>query len=58
MPKLKGFSDAIFKKHYNIINLSDLEKLASKGITEINKETLLENGLIRRKQLGVKLLGN
>lgn len=56
MPKLKGFSNAIFKKHYNIVNLSDLEKLAEKGVTTVNKETLLENGLIRKKQLGVKLL--
>ena len=38
MPKLKGFSNAMFKTHYNIVNLSDLEVLASKGITEINKE--------------------
>lgn len=57
MPKLKGFSNAKFKTEYNIINLSDLETLASKGITEITKEVLLENKIIRRKKLGVKLLG-
>jgi len=30
MPKLKGFSNAMFKKDFNIVNLSDLEVLASK----------------------------
>jgi len=58
MPKLKGFSNAKFMKEYNIINLSDLEILAQKGITTINKEVLLENKVIRNKNLGVKLLGN
>lgn len=58
MPKLKGFSNSRFKKEYNIVNLSDLETLASKGITEITKEVLLENGVIRKKVLWVKLLWN
>ena len=58
MPKLKGFSNSKFKKEYNIVNLSDLETLASKGITEITKEVLLENGVIRKKVLWVKLLWN
>lgn len=57
MPKLKGFSNAIFKQHYNIVNVSDLALLAEKGITEINKEVLLENRIIRKKTLPVKLLG-
>ncbi len=56
MPKLKGFSNAVFKKEYNVINISDLAILAEKGITEINKEVLLENRVIRKKTLGVKLL--
>jgi hypothetical protein len=30
MPKLKGFTNAKFKKEFNIINLSDLTILASK----------------------------
>ena len=58
MPKLKGFSNSKFKKEYNIVNLSDLETLASKGITEITKEVLLEKGVIRKKALWVKLLWN
>lgn len=58
MPKLRGFSNAKFTKEYNIVNLSDLEVLSSKGVTEITKEVLLENWLIGHKSLWVKLLGN
>ena len=58
MPKLKGFSNALFKKEYNTINISDLAILADKGITDINAEVLLEHRIIRKKTLGVKLLGN
>lgn len=58
MPKLKGFSNAQFTKKYNVINLSDLETLAGKGITKIDKDVLLENRVIRRKNLGVKLLAD
>ena len=57
MPKLKGFTNARFMTHYNVINLADVEKLAATGVTEINKEVLLENKVIRKKNLGVKLLG-
>ncbi len=58
LPKLKGFSNARFMTKYNVINLSDVEKLASNWITEITKEILLENKVIRRKKFGIKLLGN
>lgn len=58
MPKLKGFSNAKFKKHYNIINLSDVEFAITKWAKEITKDTLLETGVITRKSLGVKLLAN
>lgn len=57
MPKLKGFSNAVFKKEYNLVNLTDLAKLAEKGITEINREVLLENGVIRNKTAPIKVLG-
>jgi large subunit ribosomal protein L15 len=57
MPKLKGFSNAKFMKEYSIINISDLALLAEKGITTINKEVLLENNIVRRKSLPIKLLG-
>lgn len=58
MPKLKGFSNARYKKHYNIINLSDIDVAVKKGAKEITKETLLETGVITKKTLPVKLLGN
>ncbi|MDQ7009521.1 MAG: 50S ribosomal protein L15 [Candidatus Gracilibacteria bacterium] len=58
LPKLKGFTNARFMTKYNVINLSDVELLASKGITKITKEVLLENKVIRRKKYAVKLLGN
>lgn len=58
MPKLKGFSNAMFKTEYNIVNLDDLELLASKGITEITKEVLLANKVIRKKSAWLKVLGN
>ena len=49
MPKLKGFSNAKFMTKFNVINLADISKLADKWITEITKEVLLENNIIRKK---------
>lgn len=57
MPKLKGFSNARFKKQFNVVNLDDLQKLADKKITTIDAAVLLENRVIRKKNLPVKLLG-
>ena len=56
MPKLKGFSNAKFIKEYNIINISDLAVLASRWITLVNREVLLDNKIIRKKTLPIKLL--
>lgn len=56
MPKLKGFSNAVFKKRYNLITFRDLELLAKAWITDVNKEVLLEKGLIENKSLWVKLV--
>lgn len=58
MPKLKGFSNAKFKTHYNVINLSDVEFAITKGAKEITHASLLETWVITKKSLGVKLLGN
>lgn len=57
MPKLKGFSNAKFKKHFTIINLSDVELAAKAGLKEVSKQTLLEANMISNKNLPVKLLG-
>lgn len=56
IPKLRWFSNHMFKTEYNVINLKDLEVLATKWITEITKEVLLENKVIRKKNFWVKLL--
>ncbi|MDA9129171.1 50S ribosomal protein L15 [Candidatus Gracilibacteria bacterium] len=58
MPKLKGFSNARYTKHFNVLNLSDIQKLADSGVSLVNKEVLLEKNIIRKKGLPVKLLGN
>lgn len=58
MPKLKGFSNASFTTKYSIVNLSDLEVLAQKGVTEITKEVLLAHRVISNKYYKVKVLGN
>lgn len=57
LPKLKGFSNIRFKKKFNLVNLDDLQVLADKKITTIDKAVLLENRVIRKKNLPVKLLG-
>ncbi len=59
LPKLKGFSNARFKKAFNVVNLDDLQKLvdSDKKIKTIDKTVLLENRVIRKKNLPVKLLG-
>lgn len=53
IPK-RGFTN-IFRKEYNIVNLSDLEKI---GLDEFNVEIMIEKKLIRNKNLKVKILGN
>lgn len=58
LPKLRGFSNHIFKKEYNVVNISDLNKLVEKWITSIDFDVLLLNKIIRKKTLWVKLLGN
>ena len=58
MPKLKGFSNAIFKKEYNIVNLSQLSILAQKWVNVIDSDVLSLHKIIRKKSLPIKLLWN
>lgn len=58
MPKMKGFSNAVFKKHFNILNISDLQILADAGVTLVNREALSQAGMLRKKSLPVKLLAS
>lgn len=55
LPK-RGFKN-INRVEYNAINLSTLQTLAEKlKVTEINPETLINHGLLKKKDL-VKILG-
>lgn len=56
LPK-RGFSNAPFKKSYEIINLERLEELFDKG-TVINKELLIQRGVIKNSKALIKVLGN
>lgn len=55
LPK-KGFSNALFKKEYAIINVSDLDKF-DEGTT-VTPELLKEMGILKKQLSGVKVLGN
>jgi len=52
LPK-RGFSNSLFRKSYQVVNLSDIEKLA---VQEINPQVLAENGLVRSALQPVKIL--
>lgn len=54
LPK-RGFSNAMFKKHYAVVNVGTLEKLDGDTFTP---ETLMELGVVRKLQDGLKILAN
>lgn len=51
-----GFSNAMFKTTYSIINVSDLN-MFDEG-TVVTPELLKEMGIIKKQLSGVKVLGN
>ena len=55
IPKLKGFSNARFKTHYQVVNLDKLSELYPEG-GEVTVEGLVAKGAVRKNQL-VKVLG-
>ncbi|WP_067130031.1 50S ribosomal protein L15 [Microtetraspora malaysiensis] len=55
LPKLKGFSNALFKTTYQVVNLDKLGELYPEG-GEVTVEGLVANGAVRKNQL-VKVLG-
>lgn len=55
LPK-RGFSNAMFKKEYATINVSDLNKFED-GVV-VTPELLKEMGLLKKQLAGVKVLGN
>ena len=52
----RGFSNALFKKEYAVINVSDLNMFEDG--TEVTPELLKEMGIIKKELSGVKVLGN
>jgi len=54
LPK-RGFTN-FTRVEYQVVNVSDLAKI--KGVDEITPEVLRENGLIAKKTMPVKILGN
>jgi large subunit ribosomal protein L15 len=56
MPK-RGFTNAVFKKEYSTINVSDLSKF-EKG-SKVGPQQLVDIGLIRKlKRHGLRVLGD
>ncbi len=53
LPK-RGFTN-IFKTQYAVVNVQDLERFAND--TVVDRSVLVENGLIAKKDLPIKLLG-
>ena len=53
LPK-RGFTN-IFQKHYTIVNLATLDKLEEASITP---EFLIKEGVVKKLQDGIKILGN
>jgi large subunit ribosomal protein L15 len=53
----RGFSNYPFKKEYAVFNIRDLEAKFADG-DEVNRETLIEKGLLRKKGLLIKVLGD
>ncbi|MFQ6612066.1 MAG: 50S ribosomal protein L15 [Fidelibacterota bacterium] len=54
LPK-RGFSNFLFRKYFQIVNLADIEKL---GVEAIDSTVLKEKGLIRNAFQPVKILGD
>lgn len=55
LPK-RGFTNAMFKTTYAVLNLNDLNKFEEN--TEITPELLKEMGILKNQLDGVKILGN
>jgi large subunit ribosomal protein L15 len=53
VPK-RGFSNARFRQEFQIVNLKDINSLEE---TEITAEVLKRNGLIKKADMPVKILG-
>lgn len=54
LPKQKGFKNP-FKKEWQIVNLKDLNRLSD--VEEVTPDILFEKGLVKEKDIPVKILG-
>ena len=52
----RGFNNKNFETVYSVVNLQDLAKI--EGVTDITREVLVDNGLIRSNSVRVKILGD
>ena len=55
LPK-RGFSNAMFKKEYAVINMSDLNNFEDGAV--VTPEILKEMRLVKKAMSGIKVLGN
>lgn len=55
LPKLRGFRNKPLEEKSMAVNISSLEKISG---NLVNKQTLIESGLIRKTDKNVKILGN
>lgn len=53
----RGFNQAAFRTENAVVNLDELEALDA-SVTEINAQVLVDNGLIRKDETYIKVLGN
>jgi large subunit ribosomal protein L15 len=56
VPK-RGFSNGSYAKHYNVVNLGDIDAVFSTG-EEVTPETLKAKGLAKKPADGVRILGD
>jgi large subunit ribosomal protein L15 len=54
VPK-RGFSNFLFKKEFQVVNISDLELLT---VDAIDSDVLKDNGLVKYSMRPIKILGN
>ena len=54
VPK-RGFSNFLFKKEFQVVNISDLELL---NVDNIDSNVLKDNGLVKYSMRPIKILGN
>lgn len=52
----RGFNNKNFRTEYSVVNLNDLSRI--EGVTDVTREVLVDNGLIRSNAVRIKVLGD